>query len=116
MKPFLHLPLQSGSNKILKLMNRKYKVEDFLQIVQEFRKEIPGLILATDIIVAFPEEDEEDFQESLKILELIKPEQLNISKFWAMKGTEAAKMQQLSKKVAKDRVKIVAGLFEKMKN
>jgi MiaB-like tRNA modifying enzyme len=116
MKKFLHLPLQSGSNKILKLMNRKYKVEDWLRIVQEFRKEIPDLFLSTDIIVGFPEETEQDFQASLKILQEIKPQQLNISKFWTRKRTDAEKMKQLPKEVAKRRIKILADLFKEIKS
>lgn len=115
MKKLLHLPLQSGSNRILKLMNRKYKVEDFLKIIKEFRKEIPELFLSTDIIAGFPGEEEEDFNKSLELIKEIKPNQLNISKYWLRKGTEAEKMKQIDKKIAKDRVKILADLFEKIK-
>ena len=115
MKKFLHLPLQSGSNKILKLMNRKYKVEDFLKIVNRFRIEIPDLFLSTDIIVGFPQESEEDFLASLKIIQEINPEKLNISKFWMRKNTEAEKMEQVDKSVIKERVKKVMGLFQEIK-
>jgi len=105
MKKFLHLPLQSGSNRILRLMNRKYSVEDFLFIVKKFKEEIPDLFLSTDIIVGFPGEEEKDFQASLNIIKEIKPQQLNISKFWTRKGTEAEKMKQIDKSIIKERVK-----------
>jgi len=100
---FLHVPLQSGSNKILKLMNRKYTIEDFLKIIGKFRKQIPNLTLATDIIVAYPQETEQDFQETLNLIKKIKPDVLNVSKYWAMKGTPASKEKQIPKEIAKSR-------------
>ncbi len=101
---FLHLPLQSGSDKILKLMNRKYKIEDALKIIGRFKKEFPEGVIATDIIVGFPGETNEDFQETLNIIEKIRPDVLNHSRFWAMKGTEAAKMKnEISKQELKER-------------
>ncbi len=95
---FLHLPVQSGSNKILRLMNRRYVVKDFEKIVSEFRKEIPNLFLSTDIIVGFPEETEEDFQLTVGLLKKIKPNKVNISKFGIRSETESAKMKQLDVK------------------
>jgi len=105
MKKFLHLPLQSGSNKILKKMNRKYKVSDFIKIVEKFRTEIPDLVFWTDIIVGFPGETDEDFKKTLEIIKKIKPNFINISRFWRRKGTEAAKLKQLPVEVVKNRVK-----------
>jgi len=114
-KKFLHLPLQSGSNKILRLMNRKYSIEDLSAIIKKFKEEIPDLFLSTDIIVGFPEETEEDFLASLKILQEIKPNQLNISKFWTRKGTEAEKMKQIDKSIVKERIKKLMSLWKEIK-
>lgn len=90
---FLHLPLQSGSDNILKLMNRNYKVKDFLSIVNKFRKKFPELVLSTDIIAGFPDESREDFKKTLAIVKKVKPDIINISKFWPMVGTKAALMK-----------------------
>lgn len=114
-KKFLHLPLQSGSDSVLKKMNRKYKVQDFVFIVDKFRKEIPDLELWTDIIVGFPEETEKDFQETLKIIKKIKPQQLNLSRYWAIKGTEAATLQQLKPEIIKKRIKKLVEVYKKIK-
>ena len=86
---FLHLPVQSGSNRILKLMNRNYKVEDFLKLTEKFREKFPHGTLSTDIIVGYPGETREDFEKTMQLIEKIKPEILNISKFWPMPGTKA---------------------------
>lgn len=108
---FLHLPLQSASNKILKEMNRKYKIEDFLPIIDKFKQEIPNITIATDIIAAYPTETEQDFQESLKLIEKIQPEVLNVSKFWHMSGTSAFKLKQLDKKTAKERADLLMKIY-----
>lgn len=92
---FLHLPVQSGSDKILKLMKRGYTVADFVKIVERFRKEIPDLYLSTDVIVGFPGETDEDFQATIELMKKVKPGKVNISKFGARSSTEAAKMKQL---------------------
>ncbi len=115
MKKFLHIPVQSGSNKILKLMNRRYKVEDFIKIVDSFKKEIPDLTLWTDIIVGFPGETEKDFEESLNLVKKIKPSFINISRFWVRKGTPAEKMKQLPQQEVKKRVKKLISLFKEIK-
>ncbi len=92
---FLHLPIQSGSDNVLRLMNRKYKTKDFVAIINKFRKEIPNLILSTDIIVGFPSETKKDFTETIKFVKQIRPDIINISKFWPMPYTRAAKMKQI---------------------
>jgi len=90
---FLHVPVQSGNDKILKSMKRKYKVEDFGYIVRRFREEIPEITIATDIICGFPGETEEQFQDSLDLIKETKPAVLNISRFWPRPGTVAEKME-----------------------
>ena len=66
--PHLHLPVQSGSNKILKKMNRKYTKEEYLEKIEKLRKSVPGISITTDIIVAFPGEEEQDFEETLDLV------------------------------------------------
>ena len=100
---FLHLPVQSGSDRILRAMKRGYMVRDFTAIVEKFRAAFPDLALSTDIIVGFPGETEKDFQSTVELLEKIKPEKVNMSKFGARPGTEAAKLKQLPPETISER-------------
>jgi len=89
---FLHLPVQSGDNQVLARMRRFYTVEDFKQIVNAFRKAFPRITVATDVICGFPGETKEAFEKTLHLLEEIKPDIVNVSKFFARPRTPAAKM------------------------
>ncbi len=111
---FLHIPLQSGNNEILKLMNRKYTIEDFINIVEAFRKEIPEITISTDIIAGFPSETEQQFEDSLNIIKKIKPDILNLSRYAAREGTIAAKMKQLSTNTLKQRSRIMTNKFREI--
>ncbi|MEM4230733.1 MAG: tRNA (N(6)-L-threonylcarbamoyladenosine(37)-C(2))-methylthiotransferase [Candidatus Pacearchaeota archaeon] len=113
---FLHIPIQSGSNKILKKMNRLYTKKDFLYLVKEFRKEIPNITISTDIISGFPGETEKDFKETLNLLKKIKPEVLNLSKYWPMKGTLASKFKQIPREIVKNRIKKVQQIYKSFLN
>jgi len=95
---FIHIPLQSGSNKILKAMKRKYTKEQFLHIISEFKNQIPEITISTDVIVGFPEETEKDFEETFNLIKKIKPEILNASKFWKREGTIAEKLKPVERK------------------
>jgi len=112
-RKFLHLPLQSGSDRILKLMNRGYKSKDFVEIVERFRKEIPDLFLSTDVIVGFPGETEEDFNMTLELLKNLKFDKVNISKFGPRPGTLASRMKQLNPNIIKQRSKILHEICKK---
>ncbi|MDP3765306.1 MAG: tRNA (N(6)-L-threonylcarbamoyladenosine(37)-C(2))-methylthiotransferase [Nanoarchaeota archaeon] len=107
---FLHIPLQSGNNEILKLMNRKYTIDEFVAVVEAFRKEIPEITISTDIIVGFPSETEQHFEDSLNLLKKIKPDVLNLSRYAIREGTIAAKMKQLATNTLKQRSRIMASL------
>ncbi|MEM4215299.1 MAG: tRNA (N(6)-L-threonylcarbamoyladenosine(37)-C(2))-methylthiotransferase [Candidatus Pacearchaeota archaeon] len=111
---FLHLPVQSGSDRILKLMNRNYKVKDFLFIVNKFRNTFPELNLSTDIIVGFPGETREDFRKTLELVEKIRPDIINVSKFWPMPGTKAATLKQIDEKEKKKRATKLMKLHNKI--
>jgi len=99
---FFHLPVQSGSNKILRDMNRRYTVEDFASYVSEIRKKLNASI-ATDIIVGYPTESEDDFEKSVELIKEIRPEVVNISKFGARPHAPASRLKQLSGKTIKER-------------
>ncbi len=109
---FLHIPIQSGSNLVLKAMKRDYFVEDFKTIIEQFRKEIPQITLSTDIICGFPNETIEQFNETVKLLKDLKLDAVNISRFAPRPGTLAAKMQsQISGKDKKVRSVEVTSAF-----
>lgn len=90
--PFFHLPLQSGSNRILKEMNRTYTRERYLEIVDELRASIPGIALSTDIIIGFPTEDDEDFEDTMDILRHVSFDNVYAFLYSPREGTRAAKM------------------------
>ena len=107
---FLHLPVQSGSDRVLKLMNRRYTVDEFKQIVSKFRSRFPRMTLVTDVICGFPGEGEEDFSETVRLLEEIRPDFTHVSKFTPRPGTPAARMKQLPTQVVKERSRRVSAL------
>jgi MiaB/RimO family radical SAM methylthiotransferase len=106
---FLHLPLQSGSDEILKKMRRGYTVKEFDTIVDKIRKKFPDMTLATDIIVAFPSETEEQFEETCDIIKKIKPDVINLTRFSPRPYTDAKKMEgRIDTKTAKERSRKMA--------
>ena len=100
---FLHLPVQAGSDKVLKDMRRGYKVAMFKELADKLTKAIPDLTIATDIIVGFPTETEEDFQETIKLIEETRIPVVNISKFYPRPDTPAAKLKLLPTHLVKER-------------
>jgi threonylcarbamoyladenosine tRNA methylthiotransferase CDKAL1 len=89
---FVHLPVQSGDDRVLKRMRRFYTVQDFKEIVDAFRAAFPEVTLATDIICGFPGETREAFENTLKLIGEVKPDIVNVSKFFARPRTAAAEM------------------------
>jgi len=87
----LHLPFQAGSTRILKLMNRKYTKEDYINLVAKIKENIPDIALTTDIIVGFPGETEEDFSDTLDILEKVRFDNAYTFLYSKRTGTPAAK-------------------------
>ncbi len=115
MYKFFHIPVQAGSDTVLKDMNRYYTVKDFKKLIKIIKKKIKGVFIATDIIVGYPNEDEKDFKKSLELIKWLKPEMLNISRMWLRPGTPAQrKHSQLPTKLVKERSQIMTKLFHKI--
>ena len=111
---FLHIPIQSGNNETLNNMKRGYTVSEFETIVEAFRKEFPMITISTDIICGFPGESEEQFKETLELIEKLKPAVLNISRFVPREGTEAAIMKQIPSWIIKERSRKLTKLFDQI--
>ncbi len=112
---FFHLPVQSGSNRILKLMGRDYTVEEFVSLVKRVRERYEDSTISTDVIVGFPGESEEDFYKTLRLLEEVQPDIVNLSRFGPRPKTKAALLPQLPVSVIKRRSREAAELIEKIK-
>ena len=113
---FLHLPVQSGDDTVLKSMRRFYTAEEFKQIVKAFRATFPDLTLATDIIVGYPGETEEAFENTLQLLREVEPDITNVSKFFARPKTAAWEIQKgiVAKEEIKRRSTVTSELAKKI--
>ncbi len=100
---FIHLPIQTGSDKVLTEMNRLHTLDEYKHILGKFRQEIPDMSLATDIIVGYPTETEDDFQETLDLLREIKPDIVHISKYMHRPGAKSNNLKEIENQVMKDR-------------
>ena len=100
---FLHIPLQSGNDKVLEDMRRKYRVKDFLEVMEAFRKTYPEITLWTDIICGYPTEDEDAFSETLSVLQRLRPDTVNVSRFSSRPGTQAMALKPLPSETVKER-------------
>jgi MiaB-like tRNA modifying enzyme len=100
---FLHMPVQSGSERILQKMKRGHTARIFLDVVKELRKKIPEITIATDIITGFPSESEKDFEETLRLIEESQPDIINSSKFSPRPGTVASKYPKINTAIVKER-------------
>ncbi len=100
---FLHIPVQSGSDPVLKHMGRRYTCEEFMDSVSYLKENVPGISIATDMISGFPGETEEDHRASLALLEWLGADTVNITRFSPRPGTPAASMDAVPGNVSKDR-------------
>ena len=111
--PFVHLPIQSGSNKILKLMNRKHTVERYIEIYEKLIKINPRIEFSSDFIIAYPGETENDFNDTLNLVKKIKFINSFSFIFSPRPGTKASNLNQIDKEIAKERLlKIQEYLFK----
>ena len=111
---FLHLPVQSGSDKVLNDMKRGHTSEPFREIVKMTKDRFDDFTISTDIIVGFPSETEEDFQKTLTLLDETKPDVVNLSKYSARPGTDAAELKQIDAAEVKRRSKIIFQQISKL--
>lgn len=110
----IHLPLQSGSTEVLRKMNRKYTKEQYLELVNKIKTEIPDVLFSTDIIVGFPEETEQDFEDTLDVVKKVNFEQIFMFIYSRRVGTPADKMErQIPEDIKHERFNRLKELFEK---
>ena len=100
---YFHLPLQSGSSKVLKDMNRKYDKDSYLDKVRKLREQIPNIAISTDIIVGYPTETEEDFKQTLDVCKKSEFDTAYTFKYSKRPKTQSAKLESLDDKVVQDR-------------
>lgn len=100
---FIHIPVQTGSPKVLKEMNRLHTMDEFKYILNKFKEEVPSLSIATDIIVGYPTETDEDFNQTLDLLKEIKPDIIHISKYMHRPGAKSNTLQEIPHKLMKER-------------
>ena len=111
---FIHLPIQSGSDKVLSEMRRGHTIEQYLDIVSKFKSEIPNLTLAVDVIVGYPTETDEDFDLTVKLLEDVGPSLIHLSKYQHRKGAISSSLREVPPKVMKKRSKFLSEIKSKI--
>jgi len=104
---FLHIPVQSGSDKVLHDMKRGHTVGTFKEIVKKAKERFGDFTISTDVIVGFPSETEEDFQKTVNLLDETRPDVVNLSRYSARPGTDAAELEQIDVAEVKRRSKII---------
>ncbi len=110
---FIHIPVQSADNEILMKMNRFYKAEEFEYIFKKIKQVFPDMTIATDIIVGFPSETEDQFKKSLELVKRLKPEIVNISRYWERPKTKAIELDgKLTTAETKERSRALTEIFE----
>ena len=115
--PLVHLPIQSGSDKILKLMNRKHTVEEYILTYEKLKKINPNIEFSSDFIISYPGEGEQDFNKTLQLVNKIKFINSYSFIFSPRPGTKASNLELIDEKISKERLKIIQKyLFENQKN
>lgn len=113
-RPHLHLSLQTGSERLLELMNRRYSLEDYKRIVALAHEKIPDFALTTDVIAGLPTETEEDFEATLKVLEELKPARVHVFTYTPRPGTRAARLPQVPHPEKKARTRRLIALATRL--
>ena len=107
---FIHLPVQSGSDKVLSDMRRGHTISQYKEIVSKFKKEIPDITLAVDIIVGYPSENDDDFRQTVELLKDIKPSLIHLSKYQHRKGAISSSLDEIPHETMKRRSKFLSNI------
>ncbi len=111
---FMHLPIQSGSQKILDSMLRDHTLEDFWEVIETFRKYYPEMMIITDIITGFPGETDDDHQQTIDLLNSLLPDLVNLTRFSPRRGTPAARYKKVNSNTIKSRSQELTELRKKL--
>ena len=112
---FIHIPIQAGNDEILQRMRRRYTVHEFKDVVNRLREAIPEIGISTDIICGFPGETMDQFMDSMNLIEWLRPDVLNINRFWERPGTDASKMPgRLHGRDTKARSRLMTDLWKRI--
>ena len=111
---FMHLPIQSGSQKILDSMVRDHTLDEFWEVVNVFRKHYPEMMIITDIITGFPGETDQDHQDTVDLLTALSPDLVNVTRFSPRKGTPASKYKRVNGRIVKKRSRELTSLRKKL--
>ncbi len=111
---FLHIPVQSGSDKILHDMKRGHTVKTVKEVIEKAKERFTDFTISTDVIVGFPSETDEDFEKTVDLINQIRPDMVNLSKYSARPGTEAAEWDQIEASEVKKRSKVIFDIINKI--
>ena len=111
---FLHIPVQSGSDKILNDMKRGHTVQTVREVIKKAKERFANFTISTDVIVGFPSETKKDFEKTVELINEIRPDMVNLSKYSARPGTEAAEWDQIETSEVKSRSKVIFDLINKI--
>ena len=111
---FIHIPVQSGDNKVLKDMRRNHTVEDYIEVVRKFRRSFEDVLVSTDIIVGYPTESEESFWKTYDLIRETKPDIVNITRFSPRRGTIAATLKDIPSWIKKNRSRLLTNLSRRI--
>ncbi|TAK16286.1 MAG: tRNA (N(6)-L-threonylcarbamoyladenosine(37)-C(2))-methylthiotransferase, partial [Nitrosarchaeum sp.] len=111
---FLHIPVQSGSDRVLKDMKRGHTVKTVREVIKKARERFTNFTISTDVIVGFPSETKKDFEKTVEFINEIRPDMVNLSKYSARPGTEAAEWDQIEASEVKSRSKVIFDLINKI--
>ncbi len=113
--PQFHISVQSGCDSVLKAMNRHYTAEEYEQLANKLRETFPDATITTDVLVGFPTEAEEDFNETVAFVKRVAFEKVHVFPYSVREGTRAAKMEQLTKAVKEDRAALLSAVTDKIR-
>ena len=111
---FLHIPVQSGSDKVLNDMKRGHTVQTVREVIKKAKERFADFTISTDVIVGFPSETKKDFEKTVELINEIRPDMVNLSKYSARPGTEAAEWDQIEASEVKNRSKVIFDLINKI--